>query len=483
MSVGGSIEQPLGGHKRLDARLGVRLPIQSISFLVALGDLAIIFAAALVSARIYGAVVPSAGTSLEYYAVIGVVCFFNFVIIGTARKSYQIDALIRFSHQTSEVVLTWAVVGMVTVSLIFATKAASDVSRIAVALFLVTGLFALLGWRGALRVWLAKAIEAGTLSMRPVILVARREELLRSEAVNQIRRAGYSPTVTLTFGHNPTVAHLRELAADAIRVAAEQPIDSIMLLVEWSDEQAIDQLVSALRVLPLPVHLLPDYRTARLIPGGTSAIVGVAAAQLQRAPLTNAERTVKRAFDVVLAAAGLVLLSPLLAVIALLIRWDSPGPALFRQTRNGFGGKPFRILKFRTMTVAEDGAEVRQARRGDPRLTRLGGWLRKNSLDELPQLWNVLRGDMSIVGPRPHPTALNAEYQSRIGNFAFRHHVRPGLTGWAQVHGYRGETNTLDLMERRVEHDLYYINHWRFFLDVLIVLLTVRTAFRDPAAF
>jgi lipopolysaccharide/colanic/teichoic acid biosynthesis glycosyltransferase len=135
------------------------------------------------------------------------------------------------------------------------------------------------------------------------------------------------------------------------------------------------------------------------------------------------------------------------------------------------------------MTVAEDGVQFHQVTRGDMRVTRLGRLLRKTSIDELPQLWNVLSGEMSLVGPRPHPTALDTEYQSRIGHYAFRHHVKPGLTGWAQVHGLRGETRTLDQMERRIEYDLYYISHWSIWLDILTVLLTIRVTFRDPAAF
>jgi undecaprenyl-phosphate galactose phosphotransferase/putative colanic acid biosynthesis UDP-glucose lipid carrier transferase len=133
------------------------------------------------------------------------------------------------------------------------------------------------------------------------------------------------------------------------------------------------------------------------------------------------------------------------------------------------------------MTVEED--SLRQATRDDPRTTAVGRWLRRTSIDELPQLWNVLKGDMSIVGPRPHAVEHDDEYQALIGSYAFRHHVRPGLTGWAQVHGLRGETKTVDLMERRVQYDLYYINHWSIFLDVLIVLLTVRLTFRDSSAF
>ncbi len=255
-----------------------------------------------------------------------------------------------------------------------------------------------------------------------------------------------------------------------------------MLLADWSDTQTLNQATAALQTLPFPVHLLADRRTNGLVRGGVINIAGLAAAQLQRAPLTRAERAVKRAMDLALASVGLAVTSPLLLAVAVAIKLSSRGSVFFVQTRNGFNGRPFRIFKFRTMTVSEDDAGFRQVRRNDARVTKVGSWLRKTSIDELPQLWNVVRGDMSMVGPRPHPAALNTEYQAQIGGYAFRHHVKPGLTGWAQVKGFRGET-TIDLMTQRIEHDLYYINHWSVMLDTLIILMTIRLPFRDPAAF
>jgi undecaprenyl-phosphate galactose phosphotransferase/putative colanic acid biosynthesis UDP-glucose lipid carrier transferase len=153
------------------------------------------------------------------------------------------------------------------------------------------------------------------------------------------------------------------------------------------------------------------------------------------------------------------------------------------QKRNGFNGHAFNIFKFRTMHVHEDGPVIRQATRNDPRITRIGRWLRKSSIDELPQLFNVILGDMSLVGPRPHATSHNSEYEKLIANYAFRHHVKPGLTGWAQVNGYRGETQQIELMERRVEHDIWYINNWSPWLDLRIVLQTTLLALRQTTAY
>jgi len=195
--------------------------------------------------------------------------------------------------------------------------------------------------------------------------------------------------------------------------------------------------------------------------------------QLIPRPLSLVDRALKRVLDVVLAAGVLALLWPVLLIIAAAIKFDSRGPILFRQTRHGFNNDPIRIFKFRSMTVTEDGDDFKQARKRDPRVTRVGRVLRRSNADELPQLFNVLLGEMSIVGPRPHPVALNEQYQSHIIHFMRRHNIKPGITGWAQVNGYRGETSSLDKMEKRVEHDLYYIDNWSLMLDIKIILLTV----------
>jgi undecaprenyl-phosphate galactose phosphotransferase/putative colanic acid biosynthesis UDP-glucose lipid carrier transferase len=183
--------------------------------------------------------------------------------------------------------------------------------------------------------------------------------------------------------------------------------------------------------------------------------------------------------DIVVSSFGLLVLCPVMLFAAILIRLDSPGPILFRQVRKGINGQPFRILKFRTMSVMEDGAVVAQTTRKDTRVTRAGYWLRRASIDELPQLLNVLLGEMSIVGPRPHALAHDNEYTNLIANYSRRHHVKPGITGWAQVNGFRGGTPELAMMQRRVELDLWYIANWSLVLDFWII---VRTCFELPRA-
>ena len=184
-------------------------------------------------------------------------------------------------------------------------------------------------------------------------------------------------------------------------------------------------------------------------------------------------------FDLAFGAAGLLLATPLLILVAALIKLDSPGPIFFVQRRYGFNQQPFRIIKFRSMRTLDDGAVVRQATAGDPRLTRVGRWLRRWKIDEI--LFNVLTGDMSLVGPRPHALSHDREYEQRISRYARRHNVKPGITGWAQIHGYRGETDTEEKMRKRVEYDLFYIDNWSLWLDLKIMARTVlsRAAYQN----
>jgi undecaprenyl-phosphate galactose phosphotransferase/putative colanic acid biosynthesis UDP-glucose lipid carrier transferase len=462
------------------------LAVRSLGFIVGVVDFLVILAAALGSALVYHGLVLRVGIQVDRYAAIAAISFVNFAVIMAARGDYGAERLLEGRRDWREVVLAWGIVVLVTLGLLFAGKVGGNVSRGAVGLFFLTGLGAMLAWRSALARWTVAALGSGALSRRPVILFASRSELAHLDAAAMLGRFGIAPAATLTFDGKTPAEHFAALLERAIELTRQQEIDAIVVLADWSEPHCIAEIQQALRAVPVPVYLLPDRNVARFMGGANLAsrepARGLARSILQRAPLGAGERAVKRTFDVALAAAGLFALSPLLAAVAIAVKLDSPGPVLFRQTRNGFSGRPFRILKFRTMTVSEDGDAFRQATRNDPRVTRVGRLLRKLSIDELPQLWNVLVGDMSIVGPRPHATRHNAEYQERIGAYAYRHHVKPGLTGWAQVNGYRGETSTLRAMEKRIEHDLYYVNHWSFLLDLRIVAKTLAVIWSDEQA-
>ena len=207
------------------------------------------------------------------------------------------------------------------------------------------------------------------------------------------------------------------------------------------------------------------------------------AIEIPRTPLSAFEQAAKRVLDIVLASLALMVLSPMMLLTALAIKLESPGPALFRQQRSGFNAKRFLIFKFRTMTVMEEGDNVIQATRHDPRVTGLGRLLRACSADELPQLFNVLLGDMSLVGPRPHAVAHDSYYGKLLSDYASRHHVKPGITGWAQIQGCRGPTVQIELMKNRLDCDLWYIDNWSLALDLLILAGTVVELLRPRNAY
>ena len=273
---------------------------------------------------------------------------------------------------------------------------------------------------------------------------------------------------------------LREIT----RLLRNRQVDEIFIAIPWHHQSLIEEIESELRALPLPVKLVPDNVTERLLRRPVLDLGQTKAVELQRAPLSGTQRKLKRAMDQVLAVLGLIVLFPLLVIVAIAVRLESPGPALFLQTRVGFNGRPFKIYKFRTMTTQDDGAVIRQATRNDARVTRLGALLRRFSIDEIPQLINVVRGDMSLVGPRPHALAHDNEYDDLIATYAIRHKIKPGITGWAQVNGCRGETPEIGMMKQRVENDIWYIEYWSLWLDIRILLLTiVRMAKSDDAAY
>jgi len=213
------------------------------------------------------------------------------------------------------------------------------------------------------------------------------------------------------------------------------------------------------------------------------AAIGAANVNVPSALDDNVYATLKRALDLLVAVPALFVLAPLMAVVAIAVRLDSKGSVLFRQTRLGLGGKPFDIIKFRTMTVMENGDVIRQASRNDSRVTRIGHFLRTFSLDELPQLINVLKGEMSIIGPRPHARAHDEMYGRLIDCYALRQNMKPGITGWAQVHGLRGETPTIDIMRARVDYDLWYVNNANIALDIEILFRTLLEVFRRRNAY
>ncbi len=260
-------------------------------------------------------------------------------------------------------------------------------------------------------------------------------------------------------------------------------IQLIYLSLPMASQPRIRELLDALKDTTASVYFVPDMFVTDLIQGRTDTVCGLPVISVCETPFRGPAGLQKRASDIVLASLILVLIAPLLLGIAAAIRLSSPGPVIFRQRRYGLDGEEILVYKFRSMRVQEDGDTVRQASRDDDRVTPLGRFLRRTSMDELPQFLNVLQGRMSIVGPRPHAVAHNEFYRSLIKSYMVRHKVRPGITGWAQVNGFRGETDSLEKMEGRVRLDLDYLRNWSLRLDLYIIFRTIKLVFRDSSAY
>lgn len=253
--------------------------------------------------------------------------------------------------------------------------------------------------------------------------------------------------------------------------------DLIYLALPLSEQNNLQALIRELADSASSVYLVPDVFTFDLMNARTELLDGLPTISIYDTPFSLADQFLKRALDIGVSLCALVFLSPLLLGLAAAVRLTSPGPALFKQTRYGLNGRPIQVWKFRSMTSQDDGAEIKQATQNDSRLTPIGGFLRKSSLDELPQFINVLTGSMSVVGPRPHAVAHNELYRQQIPGYMLRHKVKPGITGWAQVNGWRGETDVLEKMEKRIECDIEYIRRWSLYLDVKIIVLTAYKGF------
>jgi putative colanic acid biosynthesis UDP-glucose lipid carrier transferase len=260
-------------------------------------------------------------------------------------------------------------------------------------------------------------------------------------------------------------------------------VDRIYITLPMRAEERIKRLLTELSDSTASVHIVPDFFVFELLHSCWTDIGGLPVVSVFEHPFYGVDGLLKRATDLALAIALLVFLGPLMLIVALAIKLTSPGPVFFRQRRYGMDGKEIRVWKFRSMRVCDDGQQVAQATKNDARLTPIGGFLRKTSLDELPQLFNVLAGNMSLVGPRPHASAHNEEYRRRIRGYMLRHKVKPGITGLAQVSGWRGETDTLYKMEKRIELDHRYIREWSWWNDVAILFRTAFTVLRQENAY
>jgi Undecaprenyl-phosphate glucose phosphotransferase len=361
----------------------------------------------------------------------------------------------------------------------FVTKTGPDFSRGWFLIWLSLGWCILLAGRVVLRLFQRHMRRRG-FNLRRVLTVGGPEmtdRLIRQLADNPWAGLVVAASFPAGEADDPDCAGL------VARVRAGD-IDQVWIAVPLKEESSIHRVQHALRHTTVDIRYVPDISSFALLNHSVSDIAGLPVINLSSSGMDSLDLLIKAVEDRFLALLIVILTSPLMLLIAIGVKLSSPGAALFRQQRSGLGGETITVLKFRSMvTHSESSGQVTQARPGDSRVTPFGAFLRRTSLDELPQFFNVLAGDMSIVGPRPHALEHNEQYKALVDRYMARHKIKPGITGWAQVNGYRGETDTLEKMQRRVEHDLFYIENWSLGLDIKIILKTIVKGIRDPNAY
>lgn len=373
-------------------------------------------------------------------------------------------------------------VGLIT----FLTKSGSNFSRLWFGWTFFISFVGMIGFRVLLRMTL-RHLRARGLNQKKVVIVGAGQ--LGKRACNSILRetwAGLQPVALFddnlhVIGQQykgiPVMGSLDDVLPyiEKQRQSAEGAIDQVWIALPLHAEKKIEEMQNSLNNTATNVYLIPDLFAFQLTNYSVDEVVGLPIMNMSASPVRGGAALLKRVEDVLVSLILITILSPVLIVIVAIVKLESPGPIIFKQRRYGQDGKEIIVWKFRSMTCTEDSGVVTQATRGDKRTTRSGYWLRKLSLDELPQLFNVLQGSMSLVGPRPHAVAHNEFYRTKVSGYMARHKIRPGITGWAQINGCRGETAQIGDMEERVRYDLEYIRNWSVPLDLQIMFRTVKT--------
>lgn len=436
-------------------------------------DAAVIAAALWVAATVRGVVWS------DRYGIAVVVAVLVFHAIGEGLRLYRPEHHGSAPRTPMPIVMTvlWTVFALL--ALAWMTKSTGHYSRVAIGLWVVFAVLGLAGWR------MARGLGHGRMRARTRARVAIAGTGPRARELAHAVCSTPSLGLTLTGFFADRAAGDDEPAGDPLPAplhgdldalvehARAKAFDRVLIALPLKAEDRIHRLVTALSDTTTPVYIVPDLFVhelahARWLDLGAFQVISVF-----ETPHQGIDGWVKRLEDVVLSVLILIVAAAPMLAIAAAVKLTSPGPVLFAQRRYGFNGREIVVWKFRTMTVAEDGDDCIQAAPADPRLTPIGAFLRRRSLDELPQFFNVLHGDMSIVGPRPHAVAHNERYRGLIPGYMLRHRVKPGITGWAQIHGLRGRTDTIERMEQRVQYDLWYIRRWSVWLDLRIIARTI----------
>lgn len=456
------------------------------SLVVRLSDLSAALLASIIAGTIYHWIAFNSTGPIEKFIVFGILYGVLLLPCLAARGAYELDSDIASHANRSSIVIFSALVLLFLIGVLIALGTSHSFRTGQIVLFSVIAPGLVIIQRAVLSQVMTRGLAEGRFKGRSIVLVredgssSSRQKLDYSRFGYHVVKSVFAPPLSeqSTAGVDWSVC-----ARQVVQHIREARIDEVHIALDWTRWDDARALVAKLEMTPVPVLLLSDATMVEALRKPHFRLGSSVAFEIKPPSLTRMEWAQKRTFDLVISALALVTCIPLFAVIALAIRLDSPGPILFRQTRGGFNGRPFRIYKFRTMTALDDGATIIQAKCNDPRVTRVGRWLRRTSLDELPQLFNVVKGEMSLVGPRPHALAHDRKFSKLISNYELRSHAMPGITGWAQVHGLRGETSTVDLIRRRVEYDIHYVSNRTLLLDIHILFKTIGEVCRHTNAY
>lgn len=412
------------------------------------------------------------------YISAGMVAVIVFLLCAESFDLYRSWRGASAMHHFSITASVWACVCVCLMVIGFFSKVSETFSRVVMGAWMFGTLFALVFWRLLFRDILSRMRSRGLNTRRAAIVGIGESALKMHQQLLQNPELGYVFGGFFDDRSNERLADefpdvmLEGTIESLIDRTREGEYDVIFLALPLKAQKRIDEILQRCGDTTASVHLIPDFFTYNLIHARLSEVGSIQTLSVYDTPIFGFNDVLKRLFDIVFSLCVLSVIALPMLVIAVLVKVTSPGPVIFKQYRYGLDGKKIQVWKFRSMSVMENSDKVVQAKKNDMRVTRVGAVIRRTSLDELPQFINVLQGRMSVVGPRPHAVAHNEEYRKLIPYYMLRHKVKPGITGWAQVNGYRGETDTLDKMSGRVDYDLDYIRNWSLWMDIKIVFLT-----------
>jgi Undecaprenyl-phosphate glucose phosphotransferase len=487
MAIGSEFSDQKRATRALLVGSPLTFPCEAVPYLLSTMDAMVISLSSVFGGFVYPWLSDLPLPDLSAYFALGLIASLVHIVRLSATGYYEFERAAKPNVETIDVLVSWFATGLILVFFAFLLKISDTFSRGSFLIFWAITPVGLLTSRKFAELTLGRAAARGTIGRRNLVLLGDRGEMdvLEPRDLLAFFGAGQVNRFSLSGSSDPLMqksddANTMDIVGSFIR---KNDTSEILLALPWTDAARIDRLRDQIKLLPVSAKLLPDRQIRSLTNYASSGYQRIASLEIQRAPLSTTERMVKRAIDLLFASLALVFLLPIFVLTALAIKIDGGGPVIFLQHRNGFNGRQFLMFKFRTMTVQENGDVVTQATRNDPRVTKIGRLLRASSIDELPQLINVIRGEMSLIGPRPHALAHDHHFEKMLEGYAFRHHVKPGMTGWAQVNGLRGATPLVDQIARRVKMDLWYINNWSLWLDIQILVRTCFEVLRKRNAY